>query len=70
MTATYTNLGNERMAKCEDIQAGQQVFVFGQFRTVRSISKPDWRRRFETVVVDTDGQTWPLGVDKTFTVRD
>lgn len=70
MTATYTNLGNERNVDVIDVRAGQQVFLFGEFRAVKRVSRPDYRRTFNVVITDAAGQSWPVEGYKTVTVRD
>ena len=70
MNATYTNLGNERNVYARDIKAGQFVFLFGQFREVRSVVRPDLRRRWNYLVTDCAGAEWPLESEKVVTVRD
>lgn len=70
MNATYTNLGNERNIYASNIKAGQFVFLFGQFRKVRSVTRPDCRRQWNYVVTDCHGSEWPLEGNKVVTVRD
>jgi hypothetical protein len=67
---TYTNLGNERNVNVAAVRPGQQVYLFGAFRTAKRVERPDYRRTFNVVITDTTGQVWPVDAYKTVTVRD